>query len=137
MNLLSPYCTGSIILYVREVWLKAEMPERTLALLGSWHYAVPQNPIRASFSQQRESTQSLENPEFSTSPFLKSIFWLVPARISDANTGGQGQAQQAQRAREAEKTVVIFEGTFSWWAAWCMMIWVPWSPPWQSKGRTR
>ena len=21
--------------------------------------------------------------------------------------------------------VVIFEGTFSWWAAWCMMIWVP------------
>ncbi|CAJ1385035.1 unnamed protein product [Effrenium voratum] len=31
---------------------------------------------------------------------------------------------KSQEARTQPDEVVIFEGTFSWWAAWCMMIWV-------------
>lgn len=29
------------------------------------------------------------------------------------------------QGHQRTEDVVIFEGTFSWWAAWCMMIWVP------------
>ncbi|CAK9033686.1 unnamed protein product [Durusdinium trenchii] len=31
---------------------------------------------------------------------------------------------QRESHSHTEGEVVIFEGTFSWWAAWCMMIWV-------------
>eukprot|EP00438_Fugacium_kawagutii_P010265 Skav225662 [mRNA] locus=scaffold1924:24736:29585:+ [translate_table: standard] len=36
-----------------------------------------------------------------------------------------GLSGQGSQGRQKTEDVVIFEGTFSWWAAWCMMIWVP------------
>ena len=44
-------------------------------------------------------------------------------RARDFLRWSQGGQRESHSHTEGE--VVIFEGTFSWWAAWCMMIWVP------------